>query len=352
MLIAEELKSWRIKNEMTMQSLSSLTGIDQALISKYENGKRMPSEKHLIQLSTGMQIPLNTLRNASLADKISQLIQFNPEKEVILKKATELIKNQPEFSTSNELIATSDLVQQHLLTLIPKHKKWTKLLPLSKNQLELLNHNIDLAFVFDSNYAIGNGLSYKETDLIIKQNKTISGKTLNAHLEAVNLFNSLQFIRNAVNQKLNFNKPLLVEAHRTLFNGIKDQKAGNYRIQNLRQNTPPAFLVEKLMDDFFQNQLSIQKNLHPIIQATHVFERIRSVCPFAAGNEHLALLMMNFILLKYNYPLTTFGSDLQSSLTLNNAIEKAHSDNTNEYLVLFIIEKVKPAIKQHLKVLT
>ena len=70
MLIAELIKSWRQKNEMTMQMLSSLTGIDQALISKCENGKRLPSEKHLLQLSTGMKIPLNTLRNDYLSDKI------------------------------------------------------------------------------------------------------------------------------------------------------------------------------------------------------------------------------------------------------------------------------------------
>jgi transcriptional regulator with XRE-family HTH domain len=127
MLIAELIKSWRQKNEMTMQMLSSLTGIDQALISKYENGKRLPSEKHLLQLSTGMKIPLNTLRNDYLSDKIIQLLQFNPQKEIILKTVAQHIQNQPTSLVQINLLAISKSVNQQLIKLIPKQKRWYKL---------------------------------------------------------------------------------------------------------------------------------------------------------------------------------------------------------------------------------
>ena len=351
MLIAERLKSWRLKNEMTMQAMSSLTGIDQALISKYENGKRLPSEKHLLQLSTGMNIPLNSMRNDYLTDKIVQLIQFNPQKENILEKASQRIQKHPTFQTTADLTVTNKNVNQHLIKLIPRQKKWLKLLPLSNNQLEILQLNINLAFVFDCNRLIGNSLSFKETSQIINQNKTITGKSFDEHLQAVNLNQTLLWMRQEANHPSIFNKKLVTTAHLLLYNGIANNNAGSYRTQNLTQNTPPAFLVERLMDDFFHTFLLQQYHLHPVILATHVFERIRSISPFADGNEQLALLMMNFILLKHNYPLTTLGSDLQTSLTLNNALEKAQSDNTNEDLALFIIDKIKAAYKQHFKLL-
>ncbi len=351
MLLADFIKLWRLNNEMTMQMLSSLTGIDQALISKYENGKRLPSEKHLLQLSTGMNIPLNTLRNDYLSDKIFQLLQFNPQKESILNKVSQLLQNQTSANLKIDFSVTSQSVNQELSKLIPYQKRWTKLLPFAKNQVEILHQNIDLAFVFDCNHLNGSSLSFKETLQIIIQNKTIAGKSFDEHLDVVNLNNTIQWIRKAANDKLIFNKKLLTDTHILLYNGIANNEAGIYRSQNITQNSPPAFLVEKLMDDFFQGFIVQQYNLHPLQLATQVFERIISISPFAVGNEKIAQLMMNFILLKHDYPLTTFGSDLQSNITLNDALEKAQSDNTNEDLLLFIINKAKAAYKLQLKLL-
>jgi Fic family protein len=222
---------------------------------------------------------------------------------------------------------------------------------LAKTQVELLQQNVDWAFVFDCNRLTGNNLSYKETLQIISQNKTIAGKSFDEHLEAVNLNQTLLWIRQAANDKLIFNKKLLIDAHIILYNSSANKEAGKYRTQNSTQSSPPAFLVEKLVDDFFESMVIQQNNMHPLLLATQVFKRIMSISPFAMGNEQMAQLMMNFVLLQHQYPLTTFGSDLQSSLTLNSALEKAQSDNTNEDLLLFIINKVKAAYKLHLKLL-
>jgi len=334
-----------------MQELSSLTGIDQALISKYENGKRLPSEKHLLQLSIGMKIPFNSLRNDYLSDKISQLIEFNPQKDAILKKVELQIQNQPTSPILIDLTATSPSVNKQLLNLIPQQKRWLKLLPLSKSQLEILNQNIDLSFVFDCNQLSGNNLSYKDTALIINHNKTIANKSLDEHLETVNLNQGILWVRKAANDELTFSKKFLMDTHQVLFNGISNREVGVYRTQNFNQNAPPAFLVQKLMNEFFQRFLVQQNHLHPILLATQVFERISSISPFATGNEQVAKLMLNFILLKNAYPLTTLGSDIQSGLNLNSALEKSQSDITNKELVLFIVEKVKSAIKSHLKIM-
>ena len=162
--------------------------------------------------------------------------------------------------------------------------------------MELLQQNVDWAFVFDCNRLTGNNLSYKETLQIISQNKTIAGKSFDEHLEAVNLNQTLLWIRQAANDKLIFNKKLLIDAHIILYNSSANKEAGKYRTQNSTQSSPPAFLVEKLVDDFFESMVIQQNNMHPLLLATQVFERIMSISPFAMGNEQMAQLMMNLLL--------------------------------------------------------
>lgn len=58
-----------------MLELSSLSKIDQALLSKYELGKRVPSEKHLLELAATLHVSLHSLKKEWLTDKILLLLE-------------------------------------------------------------------------------------------------------------------------------------------------------------------------------------------------------------------------------------------------------------------------------------
>ena len=57
----ELLKIGRENKELTTRQLSKFTLIDQALISKYENGNRLPAKKQLPILAEALEINLEEL---------------------------------------------------------------------------------------------------------------------------------------------------------------------------------------------------------------------------------------------------------------------------------------------------
>jgi len=67
------LKQAREKKGLTTRQVSEMLRIDQALISKFENGLRRPTEKQLLGLSELLDIDFETLATDWLKDKILEL---------------------------------------------------------------------------------------------------------------------------------------------------------------------------------------------------------------------------------------------------------------------------------------
>lgn len=57
----ENLKKLRLQNNMTQLALQMNTGIDQALISKYESGERIPTVENLLILADYFDTSLDFL---------------------------------------------------------------------------------------------------------------------------------------------------------------------------------------------------------------------------------------------------------------------------------------------------
>jgi len=72
------LKSAREKKGLKTREISTLLKIDQALISKFENGQRTPTRKQVEQLAQLLEIDLEVLLIAWLKGKIRQVIAEEP----------------------------------------------------------------------------------------------------------------------------------------------------------------------------------------------------------------------------------------------------------------------------------
>ena len=57
----ENIKKIRLENELTQLNLQMKTGIDQALLSKYENDERIPTTENLIILADYYKTSLDYL---------------------------------------------------------------------------------------------------------------------------------------------------------------------------------------------------------------------------------------------------------------------------------------------------
>jgi len=284
------ISSKRHLTGLTKLGLSTLCNIDQGLISKYESGKRSPSEKHLNRLSEALSVPLSELRLEYLADKIAVLLQYENNPNDVLEAAETRLEYLISERSSN-LNSLSDSVQKKLDIIDNLQAKWSEAKPLSGVQLHKMKEYFNVQYTFDSNRIEGNTLTLKETHLVINEGLTIGGKSLHHHLEAINHLEAIHWVYELIAGQRDVNKRSLLELHQLILKSIDSEHAGRFRqlpvrISGSAHIPPQPFLIDKLMEDFIGHYERQKRCLHPVILAAEMHERLVSIHPFIDGHCH------------------------------------------------------------------
>lgn len=108
------LKNARVNKNIGTRQLAALVNIDPAIISKFESGQRIPTEKQIIDLAIQLEIDLNTLKVAWYKQKFKHQIDFNPQsiqaiKEILKEKGIELKENSKETQIAEILSEIENL---------------------------------------------------------------------------------------------------------------------------------------------------------------------------------------------------------------------------------------------------
>jgi Fic family protein len=335
-----------------MNELSAMSGIDQALISKYESGKRLPSPNHLNDLSLAMKVSRKELNRIYLSDKIVDLLQYEENPAEIWSFAEPRIQ----YLKSKEVFkfnGVSEFIQEKLIALDKKKEIWSSKKPLSQIQLHKMNEYFEVNYTYDSNRIEGNTLTLQETHLIVNEGITIGGKSMKEHLEAINHHEAISFIKDMATGHEDINKRSLKDIHSLVLKSIESDWAGVYRKVGVRisgsQHVPPdALQIDELMDDFFTFYAKNKKTMHPVILAAEMHERLVSIHPFIDGNGRTARLLMNFTLLKNGYTLAILKGDQSSRLNYYRALEEVQINNNTEPFYDLIIAKVHESLNEHI----
>jgi Fic family protein len=178
--------------------------------------------------------------------------------------------------------------------------------PLSDAIVRRLHENMEIEYTYNSNAIEGNTLTQRETQLIIQEGITISGKSLSEHLEAKNHPKALRYVESLVGRDLEETDVLKV--HELIFSGVLEN-AGKYRnaqvyIQGSDFMPPPAFEVPELMKALLKWLKENPEELRPIEIAAIFHYRLVSIHPFDDGNGRITRLLMNLLLMKHGYTLT------------------------------------------------
>src|ERR1039458_10072610 len=88
-----------------------------------------------------------------------------------------------------------------LLAAIVAKKERLDRLPVSREALANLEHYYDIELTYTSNAIEGNTLSPVETTLVIEQGVTIGGKPLKDHLEALDHYDAIRYVRELARQR-------------------------------------------------------------------------------------------------------------------------------------------------------
>lgn len=200
---------------------------------------------------------------------------------------------------------------------------------------------LDIQYTYDSNRIEGNTLTLRETDIIIHKGLTVSGKSMREHLEATNHYEAVHFIRDLVKDNITVSSNIVKQIHAIILQGVDRENAGVYRsvpvaISGSRHIPPQPLLIPDLMEDFDSYIQKDSLQLHPVIVAADVHEKIATIHPFTDGNGRTARLVMNLVLMQHGYPIANIPGDTDSRLAYYSALEKFNTDNDKEDFYLLI----------------
>ena len=343
------LKNAREQKGLKTREVAQLLGIDQALISKFESGTRKPTREQVIKLASLPEIDLETIMVAWLKEKILYEIGHD---EFALKA---LLPPQHEIrypsKPANKKLSTT---LQKTLDEIDVLK--TKLDSFRKFDSFRIAQALELEYTFESNRIEGNTMTLRETDLVINEGLTISGKSMREHLEVINHHEAIAYIKDLMQKNMPINERELLTVHNLILRGIHPEDAGHYRkvqvmIQGSSHKPPQPFLVNKEMEDLFIWYETNKLSLHPIVLAAEMHERLVTIHPFIDGNGRTSRLVMNLILLQHGYIIANIKGDYDSRMHYYRTLETAQTKNNKEDFLLFIAQIEKESLERYLTII-
>src|SRR5271165_167616 len=115
-----------------------------------------------------------------------------------------------------------------LASIAAKRERLDKLRPFSPEALARLEHYYDVELTYTSNAIEGNTLSPVETTLVIEKGITISGKPLKDHLEALDHYDAIRYVREPARQPAPLAEADVRNLHRLVMQRSAPKIAGRY----------------------------------------------------------------------------------------------------------------------------
>ena len=343
------LKSAREQKGLKTRELAQLLGIDQALISKFESGGRKPTREQVIKLASLLEIDLETIMVVWLKEKILYEIGEDEFALKALLVAEEEIRYQSK--PSKKKLST---ILQKILDEIDTLK--TKLDSFRQFDSYRITQALELEYTFESNRIEGNTMTLRETDLVINEGLTISGKSMREHLEVINHQEAIAYIKDLMQRNSSIKEREVLSIHNLILRGIHPEDAGRYRkvqvmIQGSSYMPPQPFLIAKEMEDFFIWYETNKSILHPIVLAAEIHERLVTIHPFIDGNGRTSRLVMNLVLLQHGYIIANIKGDYDTRMQYYQTLETAQTKNNKEDFLLFIAQIEKESLERYLNII-
>src|ERR1017187_7434644 len=124
-----------------------------------------------------------------------------------------------------------------LAAIAAKKERLDRLRPVSREALANLEHYYDIELTYTSSAIEGNTLSPVETALVIEQGMTIGGKSLKDHLEALDHYDAIRYVRELARQTTRLTEGDVRNLHSLVMRRSRPDIAGGVPI--LRDTSAP-----------------------------------------------------------------------------------------------------------------
>lgn len=263
------------------------------------------------------------------------------------------------------------------------HEEWLNLQPLKPEYKKRLDNKFILDFNFHSNHLEGNTLTYGQTELLFMFGKTMGNASIRDYeeMKAHNVGLALMK-REALYKERPLTEAFIRELNRIILvedfkkpnkdgTGLYEIKVGIYKTrpnsvitatgQEFHYASPeetPAMMAELIR---WYNEEENSNKLNPIELAALLHYRYIRIHPFEDGNGRIARLLINYVLLRHNYPMIIVESsdkqnylntlnvcDVEVGLTPSNGANAQIEDIAS--FVYYIDDKVVNALERAIKI--
>lgn len=178
-----------------------------------------------------------------------------------------------------------------------------QLRPLSSSVIASLQKYYDVELTYTSNAIEGNTLTLRETAEVIEHGITVGGKQLKEHLEAVDHYDALHWMRQLAAQTVPISESVVPELHRPIVARIGPDIAGVYSPHRRRLVGSKAVLPNPLKVPELMSELGGWLETVPPTPsaAFDAHFRLTAIHPFGEGNGRTARLLMNLLLIRAGY---------------------------------------------------
>jgi Fic family protein len=175
--------------------------------------------------------------------------------------------------------------------------------PLSGAALAQLQKHYDVELTFTSNAIEGNTLTLRETAEVIEHGITVGGKSLRDHLEALDHYDALLWMRELAAGHSVVGEAVVCELHRRIVARSRPDIVGIYstlprRIAGSSAIFPNPAKIADLMSVFGGWLEGAPPSAETAFDAHY---RLTAIHPFGDGNGRTARLLMNLLLLRGGY---------------------------------------------------
>jgi len=191
-----------------------------------------------------------------------------------------------------------------LTSIAAKKERLDAMRPVSRAALLALQKAYDVDLTYTSNAIEGNTLTLRETAELIEHGITVGGKPLRDHLEAVDHYNAVLWMRELAAKATPIDETTVRELHRRIVFRSQPEIGGIYstlprRIAGSPVIFPNPVRIPQLMKDYGEWLSKAEPAPATSFDAHY---RLVAIHPFGDGNGRTARLLMNLLLLRQGYP--------------------------------------------------
>ena len=261
--------------------------------------------------------------------------------------------------SKKELEKKKEIVEKIILELLEEINTKVFFFSLTKKQIEKLNEykikvvhlsekewaNFTEDFVFNTNAIEGSTISEEEVSEILHKKKAENAE----EIETKGVAKGLEYIRKT---KEDLSLDLLLKLHKFCFDGSKDF-AGKFRKVNVvvknsaGQVLHSGVLKEELreyLNDFIEWYKENKNKFKPLVLAAIIHNQFEYIHPFQDGNGRVGRLLLNFILVKNNYPLINIM--LEDRAEYYKTLQEYSKKDNLKSTLNFLIKQYKKTFKE------